>query len=399
MLGRASVARQGARGAARRRSLPLRVSAVATKEVWVETTSKAAALRAVEALPSVTLVFAEGTGGERLREEWSRSARFDAAVRDDEGGGAVVDARGGARLGRVVGIQGPDDVAAAAGTLGADETLVFEPRDSAWSIIPAENLVAAAVGTPTKVFGAVSSAEEAQVMLEALEVGCHGVLLKTDDEAQITALGAYLRSASGGSAVALSTAVVTKVEPAGMGDRVAVDCAANMEPGEGMLVGSFAAGLFLVHSECLESEYVASRAFRVNAGAVCSYMMGPGERTTYLSEVSCGTQALVVDATGAVRTTTVGRAKVEARPMMLVEARAEGSGNTYAVLLQNAETVRLIGPAEAYSSDAERYARVRSGAGVAVSVAELAPGDVVLVAEGPEARHTGIKVEERIVEK
>lgn len=30
-------------------------------------------------------------------------------------------------------------------------------------------------------------------------------------------------------------------------------------------VGSFARGLFLVHSECLESNYIASRPFRVNA--------------------------------------------------------------------------------------------------------------------------------------
>lgn len=38
--------------------------------------------------------------------------------------------------------------------------------------------------------------------------------------------------------------------------------------GEGMLVGSFARALFLVHSECAESRYIASRPFRVNAGPV-----------------------------------------------------------------------------------------------------------------------------------
>lgn len=30
-------------------------------------------------------------------------------------------------------------------------------------------------------------------------------------------------------------------------------------------VGSFARGLFLVHSECLETNYISSRPFRVNA--------------------------------------------------------------------------------------------------------------------------------------
>ena len=47
-----------------------------------------------------------------------------------------------------------------------------------------------------------------------------------------------------------------------------MDLCSNMAPGEGMLVGSFARGLFLVHSECAESAYINSRPFRVNAGPV-----------------------------------------------------------------------------------------------------------------------------------
>jgi 3-dehydroquinate synthase class II len=47
-----------------------------------------------------------------------------------------------------------------------------------------------------------------------------------------------------------------------------VDLCSNMAPGEGMLVGSFARGLLLVHSECAESAYINSRPFRVNAGPV-----------------------------------------------------------------------------------------------------------------------------------
>lgn len=40
-----------------------------------------------------------------------------------------------------------------------------------------------------------------------------------------------------------------------------------------MLIGSYSKSLFLVHSESLESEYVASRPFRVNAGPVQAYVM------------------------------------------------------------------------------------------------------------------------------
>ena len=50
--------------------------------------------------------------------------------------------------------------------------------------------------------------------------------------------------------------------------RVAVDLCSMMVPGEGLLVGSFARGLFLVHSECSESLYINSRPFRVNCGPV-----------------------------------------------------------------------------------------------------------------------------------
>lgn len=50
-----------------------------------------------------------------------------------------------------------------------------------------------------------------------------------------------------------------------------VDLASMLVPGEGMLAGSFARGLFLVHSECEESAYINSRPFRVNAGAVSGH--------------------------------------------------------------------------------------------------------------------------------
>ena len=45
-------------------------------------------------------------------------------------------------------------------------------------------------------------------------------------------------------------------------------------PGEGLLVGSFARALFLVHSECAESAYINSRPFRVNAGPVSALHCG-----------------------------------------------------------------------------------------------------------------------------
>jgi hypothetical protein len=66
-------------------------------------------------------------------------------------------------------------------------------------------------------------------------------------------LAAYVRrrsaEAGGGERLPLEAARVTGVTQLGLGDRVCVDLAAVLAPGEGLLVGSFARALFLVHSE------------------------------------------------------------------------------------------------------------------------------------------------------
>ena len=89
-----------------------------------------------------------------------------------------------------------------------------------------------------------------------------------------------------------------------------------LRPGEGLLTGSFAGGLFLVAAETAETGYVASRPFRVNAGALHQYVAAPGGRTAYLAELRAGAAVLVADAAGRVRPEVVGRCKVERRPMV-----------------------------------------------------------------------------------
>lgn len=51
-------------------------------------------------------------------------------------------------------------------------------------VIPAENLVAAFQPGPGRLMGVAGSAADARVMLEALEAGTAGVLLRTDDPLQ-----------------------------------------------------------------------------------------------------------------------------------------------------------------------------------------------------------------------
>lgn len=245
-----------------------------------------------------------------------------------------------------------------------------------WKVIPLENLIAGLQGKGTKIIAGVQSAEEARLALETLEHGSDGVLLDTDD---ISGIKNAARIKEKGEKLPLVPARVTRVTPVGMGDRVCVDTASLMTPGEGMLIGSQSNGLFLVHSESEESPYVAARPFRVNAGAVHAYIR-VGEKTRYLSELGAGDDVLVVNTGGETRPAVVGRIKIERRPLMLVEADVEGT--KIKTLLQNAETIKLVGKD-----------------GAPISVAVLKDGDEVLVYFERAARHFGMKIEETIIEK
>jgi len=247
-----------------------------------------------------------------------------------------------------------------------------------WMIIPLENLIA----RTDNLVAYVDSAEEAQVAVETLETGVDGVLLHTDDLAEVRE--AVDRIKGGEERFPLQTARITSVERTGLGDRVCVDSSTRMEEGQGMLVGNSSAGMFLVHAEVRESEYVAARPFRVNAGGVHAYVRVPGGKTRYLSELRAGDDVLVVDREGRSEPAVVGRSKLERRPMMLVEATIEEEHESHPVslLVQNAETICLTRPD-----------------GSPVSVVTLEPGDEVLAYHEEAGRHFGMKVEESIEER
>ena len=265
-------------------------------------------------------------------------------------------------------------LAAAAGETADYVVVVGED----WKIIPLENLIADLQDENARIVAGVDSAEEAKTAFETMEVGADGVLLETDDPGEIKKT-VRERDRFESEELELVDATVTAVEPTEMGDRVCVDTATLMESGEGMLVGSMSNGLFLVHAEVAESPYVASRPFRVNAGAVHAYIRVPGGETKYLSELESGDSVLVVNEDGETREALVGRSKIEKRPMFLVEA--EYDGKRYRTLLQNAETIRLVTPEGA------------------VSVTELEEGEEVRLYVEEGGRHFGTKVEESVVEK
>jgi 3-dehydroquinate synthase II len=130
------------------------------------------------------------------------------------------------------------------------------------------------------------------------------------------------------------------VKQIGTGARVCVDTCDLMVPGEGILVGCQSAGFFLVEAEVHENPYVQARPFRVNAGSLSLYTLASLQNTRYLSELKAGDEVLIADREGNVRQTNVGRVKIEFRPLILVEAEVEDK--KIKVILQNAETIRLV---------------------------------------------------------
>jgi len=247
-----------------------------------------------------------------------------------------------------------------------------------WTIIPLENLIAR-IGEETTLVAGVESAAEAETAFETLDIGADAVLLDSDDPDEIRRT-VEARDAADRERLDLAWVTVTDIEEAGSADRVCVDTGSLMDDDEGMLVGSMSRGLFFVHAETAESPYVASRPFRVNAGAVHAYVRTPDGGTKYLAEVSSGDEVQVVDREGHTRTAVVGRAKIEKRPMFRVEAETE-SGDRIETLLQNAETIKVS---------------TRDGR---TAVTDIEEGDEILAYLEEGGRHFGEAIDERIIEQ
>ena len=260
-----------------------------------------------------------------------------------------------------------------AAAVPADRTLVLRMLD--WTIIPIENLLARRGGN---IIVRVENGEQAKLMVEILEKGVDGVLLDTTDVNEIKKCAEIVHGIS--EKIALVEATITTTKQLGMGDRACLDTCTQMTLGEGMLVGNTASGFFLVHSESIDNPYVASRPFRVNAGAVHAYTMAPGGKTKYLADLKAGDEVMLVDNEGRTQTAYLGRNKIERRPMTLLEAEADG--RPISLVLQNAETIRLVDPQ-----------------GKAVSITNLKPGDKVLAHIEQSGRHFGMKVEETLIER
>lgn len=281
------------------------------------------------------------------------------------------------RLGRTVAVKitirsrKDEETAIKAAELSSDY-LIINCTD--WKVIPLENLIAETRGK-SKLLAEVSDAKEAKLALETLELGADGVVLKTSNPDEFVETAAIAKREI--PKVELVPVKVVELKEIGTGARVCVDTCDIMKPGEGILVGCQSSGLFLVQAEVHESPYVEKRPFRVNAGPVSLYTLSSQSRTRYLSELKAGDEVLIIDRDGNVRLTSIARIKIEWRPMVLVEA--EHKGKSIKIIIQNAETIRLV---------TEEGSK---------SVAELKTGDEILAHVMEGGRHFGTLVKEETV--
>jgi len=270
----------------------------------------------------------------------------------------------------IVSLAGKKDEEKAAAFLKKGEKVLLS---AGWEIIPVENLLAQGQGLGVEAV----SFEQAKLAAGILERGVDFIAVTPEAAPDLKKIVAELKLSQG--VLEMAPAKVTAIEPVGLGHRVCVDTISMLKTGQGMLVGNSSAFSFLVHAETEENPYVASRPFRINAGAVHAYAHVPGDKTAYLEEVKAGREVLVVSADGSTTVAVVGRLKIEIRPMLMIRAEVGGVSGT--VFLQNAETIRLVRPN-----------------GQPVSVVSLKEGDEVLCRLDDAGRHFGMRIKEEIKE-
>jgi 3-amino-4-hydroxybenzoic acid synthase len=288
--------------------------------------------------------------------------------------------------------------------------------------IPYELLVARVQGRRTKILrsipiydlqGVVQTIDQSLNAMATMEHGI-GVLFHSFTEETVSNLSRRVMERQG-RALSLVNVTVCAVQHTGLGHRVCVDTTSFMSAEEGMIIGSTGWGGIFVCSETHYLPHMNLREFRVNAGAVHSYIWSAGGSALYLSEMRAGSEVTCVDVSGNSRTVVVGRAKIERRPLVSITCRIP--------IEQVPEEIRKAAePQKALQQqvtpDGERLAhrdldyiylntflqndwhvRVMGSDGKIRHSTMLKVGDELLAHVDYPGRHTGVRIAESIIEK
>lgn len=245
--------------------------------------------------------------------------------------------------------------------------------------IPLELIIARLQDENTVLLRRVETVEDLEIAFGVLEKGSDGVLFSGTDINEIQKLNNYLRKEEI-QRLELTRLLVTEVRHIGMGSRACIDTTDLMTREEGMIVGSTSGGGILVCSETHFLPYMNLRPFRVNAGAVHSYVWAPNNATEYITDLSAGSKVLCVNIKGEARKLTVGRVKTEVRPLLMI--KGETDGRELNVIVQDDWHIRIMG--------ADGQPR---------NASDIKAGDSLMAYVCEPGRHVGIKVDETIIEK
>lgn len=252
--------------------------------------------------------------------------------------------------------------------------------------IPLELVLATAQELPCRVLKEVTAATDGIGSMQTMESGADAVVLFTEATDQIAALdAAFARTQR--TRLSMVPATITGIQHVGMGDRVCIDTTSELFQDEGMIVGSTSAGGLVPCSETHYLPYMNLRPFRVNAGALHLYVWGPENRASYLSDLRAGDEVLVVNHEGMARTVTIGRLKIERRPLLFIEAEAaaDGEGATETAVLNT------------FIQD-DWHVRMMAFDGTIRPSRELEIGEKLLAYRDVPGRHVGIAIRETIRE-
>lgn len=245
--------------------------------------------------------------------------------------------------------------------------------------IPLELILARLQAKNVSVLKVVSNLQDMKIAFAVMEHGSDGAVLNTNDLNEIVSVSEYMEK-SEVKKLNLVKAKVTNAKHIGLGYRSCIDTTSIMNQKEGMLIGSTSRGGILVSSETHYLPYMNLRPFRVNAGAVHSYVWSADNMTNYLSEIKAGDNLLCVDVNGNARTVSVGRIKTEKRPLLLIEVTYENISIN--VIVQDDWHIRIMG-----------------GDGEPRNASTIKIGDELLAYICEPGRHVGVKINEEIEER
>jgi 3-dehydroquinate synthase II/3-amino-4-hydroxybenzoic acid synthase len=245
--------------------------------------------------------------------------------------------------------------------------------------IPLELIIARLQDSKTVLLRQATTFVDMEVAFGVLEKGSDGVLFSSTDLTEIMEVIHYMSRQESGR-LELHPLTVTEVRHVGMGVRGCIDTTDLMTQDEGMLVGSTSSGGIFVCSETHYLPYMNLRPFRVNAGAVHSYVWMPNGAAEYISDLEVGKKVLCVNTKGEMRELTVGRVKIEVRPLLLIKGVA--AGTELNVIVQDDWHIRIMG-----------------ADGKPKNASTIQVGDELLAYVCEPGRHVGIKVNETITEK